>query len=77
MTNEEKDLKKVYYTPGDVVKVRQPIQNVPEMVVKSVQKTTYLDKEKGILFGIMCFWFDRHMSYHEKLFNTKDLEKVD
>lgn len=73
---------KVFFTPGEVVTLKQKIANTPEMIVKTVDKTSFRDSDsqfkenKPILFGITCFWFTDSMEYQEKRFNTKDLIHV-
>jgi uncharacterized protein YodC (DUF2158 family) len=67
---------KVFFTPGDVVELRQSIQNKPEMVVASVDKSTFKEG-KSVLFGVTCFWFTEAGMIQEKRFNTKDLKHVE
>jgi len=73
---------KVFFTPGDVVTLKQDIANKPEMIVKTVDKTSFRDSDpscrdnKPILFGITCMWFTTTMEIQEKRFNTKDLIHV-
>lgn len=67
---------KVFFTPGDVVVLRQDIPNKPEMVVSTVDKSTFKDG-KSVLFGVTCFWFTDAKEVQEKRFNTKDLKHID
>ena len=67
---------KVFFTPGDVVKVKHEIDNRPTMIVKTIDKVTIRNKEAGdrpTLFGITCFWFSTDGKIQEARFNTKDL----
>lgn len=64
---------KVFFTPGDIVTLKQEIRNVPHMVVKSVDKAAVRGGEKAMLFGITCFWFTTIGEFQERRFNTKDL----
>jgi len=74
----------VYFQPGEVVKLKQDIPNIPEMIVKSVPKMKQAAdpkkdsklQRKSILLGVKCFWFTDNGFYQEFTFNTKDLEKV-
>lgn len=73
---------KVFYSPGDIVTIKQDIDNKPLMIVKSVDKATIrrglADREgsKPTLFGITCFWFTSEGFHQETRFNTKDLIHV-
>jgi hypothetical protein len=66
---------KVYFTPGDVVVIKQEVPNKPIMVVGSVDKAVVRSGEgsKTTLFGISCFWFTTEGAIQEHRFNTKDL----
>lgn len=64
---------KIFFTPGDEVTLKQSIENIPKMVVKSVDKAAIRGGEKSMLFGITCFWFTSTGEYQESRFNTKDL----
>lgn len=70
---------KVFFTPGDVVTLKQNLPNKPIMMVKSVDKTSFRDEKsslkesKPVLFGITCIWFTTTGELQEKRFNTKDL----
>lgn len=68
---------KVFFTPGDIVTLKQDISNVPEMVVKSIDKTTIRDGNKPVLFGVTCFWFTDYKELQSARFNTKDLIHCD
>lgn len=67
---------KVFFSPGDVVTIRQDIPNKPIMlVVKKVNSIMKHDEDKeGILRGIRCRWFTTEGMLQEDIFNTKDLE---
>lgn len=69
---------KIFFSPGDIVTIRQDIPNKPIMIV--VKKISTLlkhegDKE-GLLRGIRCRWFTKDGYIQEEIFNTKDLELV-
>lgn len=69
---------KVFFSPGDVVTIRQNIPNKPIMlVVKKVNSMMkHEDDKEGILRGIRCRWFTIDGHIQEDVFNTKDLELV-
>lgn len=68
---------KVFFTPGDIVRVRQ-LKNSPEMYVLKKKELIFKDREdkEKILQGIICRWFTNDGLLQEALFNTKDLIKL-
>lgn len=72
MINDER----VFYNPGDLVKLKHNLENVPTMYVveKVTRNIISKDGEKETLFiGIKCRWFDKNQVLHEATFSTKDL----
>lgn len=68
---------RVYFSPGDLARVKQNIENKPLMVVKSVDKIDNpIGGETTSLLGVTCFWFDANKVLQQHRFNTKDLKKV-
>lgn len=69
---------KIFFSPGDIVTVRQNIPNKPIMlVVKKVNNMLGHNEDKeGILRGIRCRWFTSDGTLQEDIFNTKDLELI-
>ncbi len=69
---------KIFFSPGDVVTIRQDIPNKPIMlVVKKVNNLMKHSEDKeGILRGIRCRWFTTDGRLQEDIFNTKDLVLV-
>lgn len=66
---------KIYFTPGMLVTLKQPIPNKPIMIV--VKKETSMFKhnvDNNILKGIRCRWFTTSGELQETIWNTKDLE---
>ena len=66
----------IYFKPGDIVRLKQDVPNVPQMIV--VKKETLLfkskdEEKKNGLKGIKCMWFTSDGAYQEHTFNTKDL----
>lgn len=70
---------KTFFTPGQVVILRQEIDNKPKMIVieKVTKNFMNKDNDKSSLFvGIRCAWFDKNQVYREGIFSTKDLIHV-
>ena len=70
------NIEKIFYNPGDLVKVRHNLENVPTMYV--VEKVTrsiknIKDEKNSIFIGIKCRWFDANFVLREGIFSTKDL----
>lgn len=71
--NDKMEDSKVFFTPGDIVTLKQELGFVPKMVVKSIDKAAIRGGEKSMLFGVTCFWFTSVGALQENRFNTKDL----
>ena len=68
---------KIFFSPGDVVTIRQNIPNKPTMLVdRKVNNMISKDDKEGILRGIRCRWFTKDGFLQEDVFNTKDLELI-
>lgn len=71
---------KVYFMPGDTVRVRQNIPNRPDMIVVGKETNRFKpnpeESGKEYLQGIKCRWFSTDMKLQEGVFNTKDLELI-
>lgn len=71
---------KIFFSPGDIVTIKQNIENKPEMIV--VKKETFLiklkdtDKHETMFKGIRCRWFSNNKELHEAVFSTKDLKQL-
>lgn len=69
---------KVFFSPGDLVRIKKDLPNKPIMMV--IKKETSMFKHKnskeGILKGIRCIWFTANQEPQEYIFNTKDIEKI-
>lgn len=67
---------KVFYNPGDLVKVKHDLDYVPTMYVVEKVVRNIINKDGGkesIFSGIKCRWFDKNGVLHEAIFSTKDL----
>lgn len=71
---------KVYFNPGDLVKVRhEMLENVPVMYVleKITRNITTKDGSSDSVFiGIKTRWFSKDGRLQEAIFSTKDLVHV-
>jgi hypothetical protein len=72
------DENKIYFNPGDKVKVRHfedaPIMYVIEKVTKNLAK--HASDNESIFIGIKTRWFDKENRLQEAIFSTKDLEHI-
>ncbi len=68
---------KIFYNPGELVKVKQ-LNNSPVMYVVEKVSRSYMNdqKKENIFIGIKCRWFDVNMQLQEAIFSTKDLIHV-
>ena len=68
---------KVFYTPGDIVKLRhEAIENRPTMLVKEKVEKSFKDREGNLsntFIGIKCMSIDETRVIQEAIFSTKDL----
>lgn len=64
---------KVYFLPGQIVKLKQDIPNSPEMIVMRKETNVFNHDNKGKLKGIRCRWFTTDGQLQEAVWSTKDL----
>lgn len=66
---------KMYFNPGDLVRLKHDIPNSPKMLVVGKQNFLFKQKDTGNinLRGIKCRWFTNTGELQEAIFNTKDL----
>ena len=70
MINEEK----VFFTPGQLVKLKQDIPNSPIMIVHRVERSIMRHNNgRDVLKGVKCRWFTENGFLQEAIFSTKDL----
>ena len=70
---------KIYFQPGELVTLRQPLEHRPVMIVVRKESTMIRrkdDKADNGLRGIRCRWFSTDKKLQEAVFNTKDLQKI-
>lgn len=70
------NIEKIFFIPGDVVRIKHDLTNKPDMLVKGKETKTLRDAASTHFIGIRCFWFTTEGLYQEQIFNTKDLIKV-
>lgn len=65
---------KVFFSPGQVVKMKQNIPNSPIMVVYRIERSIMRNTNgKDFLKGCRCRWFTTDGHLQEATFSTKDL----
>lgn len=68
---------KVYFSPGELVTIRQDLPNKPIMLVVGKETLVFKMSEKTDQFkGMKCRWFTKDGLLQESVFSTKDLIKV-
>jgi uncharacterized protein YodC (DUF2158 family) len=70
----DRDADSLFFSPGDVVILKQPLITKPIMVVKTIDKTGSEVHEKPKLIGVTCMWFNTLMELQTARFSTKDLQ---
>lgn len=66
---------KVFFSPGQLVKMKQELPNSPLMVVYRIERSIIrnLNNGRDILKGCRCRWFTSDGHLQEAVFSTKDL----
>lgn len=73
------DETKMYFNPGDLVRIKHDLPNKPVMLVYEKVTRSLMNKngeKENVFIGIKCRWFDMNQVMHEAIFSTKDLEHV-
>ena len=76
---ENEVMSRVYFMPGDLVTLRQPLPNKPTMIVVKKKTLTIKpkdDEKSNFLQGMLCMWFTVNGDLCKEVFNTKDLIKI-
>lgn len=69
---------KVFFSPGQVVTLKQDIENKPNMIVYRVERSIMRNKDgRDLLKGVKCRWFTDNGFIQEAVFSTKDLILVE
>lgn len=88
---EIKNLEKIYFVPGNIVIIKHDIENRPKMLVTEIVTSSVCDlsyikgfksdtsraPKQNSFKGIRCGWYDYYSVWHEHIFSTKDLIKVE
>ena len=71
---ENNNENKIYFSPGDIVTLKQNIPNKPLMIVNRIERNIMRNKDgKDLLKGCKVRWFTENGFLQEALFSTKDL----
>lgn len=77
MNNVQQD-EKIFFSPGQLVKLKQSLPNAPLMMVYRVERSIMRNTNgKDILKGVKVRWFTEGGFIQEAIFSTKDLILVD
>lgn len=72
--NNTQPEEKIFFSPGDVVSIKQDIAHKPKMLVHKVERSIIRNKDgKDLLKGVRCRWFAEDGTLQEAVFSTKDL----
>jgi uncharacterized protein YodC (DUF2158 family) len=75
MLEKQFEKEKIFFLPGDLVTIKQPLPNKPVMLVKGKEtKLVRKQDDASHLKGIRCQWFTSNGELQEAVFSTKDLE---
>lgn len=72
---------KIYFVPGNLVKVKHNLPNSPVMMVTEIKRNYYIknntqSSNNNLLRGIKVRWFTDNGFLQEATFSTKDLVLV-
>lgn len=75
MENEILGQEKIFFSPGQLVKIKQNIPNSPLMVIYKIERSIIRNSTSGkdFLKGCRCRWFTKDGYLQEATFSTKDL----
>jgi hypothetical protein len=68
---------KIYFKPGQLVKLNKNLPNAPVMMVSKIEKLKLSATKDNLFLGVSCIWFDSSGRLHDHRFNSKDLEQLD
>ena len=68
---------KIFFKPGDVVKLKQDLPNSPKMIIHRIERTIIRKDGNDFLKGVRCRWFTENGFLQEAIFSTKDLVLID
>jgi len=71
---------KIFFNPGDKVKVKHELDFCPVMYVVEKVTRSYVNKDtnskENTFIGIKCRWYDSNFALQEAIFSTKDLTQA-
>lgn len=68
---------KIFFKPGDIVKLKQNLPNSPTMMVYRVERSLVKNNNgNDFLRGLRVRWFTTEGKLQETVFSTKDLVLV-
>lgn len=77
LNNYESPGDKIFFSPGDIVQMKQEIPNKPTMVVTKIERSLIRKENTNpYLRGVKCRWFTDNGFIQEAVFSTKDLIKL-
>ncbi|MCK5788527.1 MAG: hypothetical protein KAH32_05990 [Chlamydiia bacterium] len=68
---------KVYFRPGQLVKLNKKLPNAPLMMVSKIEKFRVTAKSDNLFLGVNCIWFSSDGKLQEHRFNSKDIEQIE
>ncbi len=69
-------VEKVYFKPGQLVKLNKELPNAPVMMVSKIEKVKLTHTSDTLFLGVSCIWFTATGELKEHRFNSKDLEQT-
>jgi len=67
---------KVYFKPGQLVRLNKGLPNAPVMMVNKIEKLKVMATRDNLFLGVSCIWFSDDNKLQEYRFNSKDLEQI-
>ena len=68
---------KVYFKPGQLVKINKDLPNAPVMMVSKIEKMKIMATRDNLFLGVSCIWFSDDVKLQEHRFNSKDLIQIE
>lgn len=68
---------KVYFKPGQLVKLNKDLPNARVMMVSKIEKIKISINKDNLFLGVSCIWFHDDGELQEHRFNSKDLEQLE
>jgi len=74
VNNDFNQEEKTFFSPGQIVKMKQELPNAPLMVVYRIERSIMRNTNgRDVLKGCRCRWFTADGRLQEAIFSTKDL----